>query len=160
MSAMLFNMTIDWVMRRTTEDQSRSIRWTLFSTLEDLDFADDLALVSHTHQHMQEKTTRLSTYAQQVGLRISQKKTGVMLLNVSNPTPVQVNGEDLPTTEEFTYLGSTVRHDGGAGNNIKNRLNKARHAFRILNNVWRSSHYSTKTKLRRSEDLPKPTIWL
>ena len=25
MSAMLFNMTIDWVMRRTTEDQSRSI---------------------------------------------------------------------------------------------------------------------------------------
>ena len=88
MSAMLFNMTIDWVMRRTTEDQSRGIRWTLFSTLEDLDFADDLALVSHTHQHMQEKTTRLSTYAQQVGLRISQKKTGVMLLNVSNPTPV------------------------------------------------------------------------
>ena len=121
----------------------------------DLDFADDLALVSHTHQHMHEKTTRLSTYAQQVSLRISQKKTGVMLLNVSNPTPVQVNGEDLPTTEEFTYLGSTVRHDGGAGNNIKNRLNKARHAFRILNNVWRSSHYSTKTKLRRSEDLPK-----
>ena len=113
MSAMLFNMTIDWVMRRTTEDQSRSIRWTLFSTLEDLDFADDLALVSHTHQHMQEKTTRISTYAQQVGLRISQKKTGAMLLNVSNPTPVQVNGEDLPTTEEFTYLGSTVRHDGG-----------------------------------------------
>ena len=104
---------------------------------------------------MHEKTTRLSTYAQQVSLRISQKKTGVMLLNVSNPTPVQVNGEDLPTTEEFTYLGSTVRHDGGAGNNIKNRLNKARHAFRILNNVWRSSHYSTKTKLRRSEDLPK-----
>ena len=52
-------------------------------------------------------------------------------------------------------MGSTVRHDGGAGNNIKNRLNKARHAFRILNKVWRSSHYSTKTKLRRSEDLPK-----
>jgi hypothetical protein len=148
MSAMLFNMTIDWVMRRTTEDQSRGIRWTLFSTLEDLDFADDLALVSHTHQHMQEKTTRLSTYAQQVGLKISQKKTEVMLLNITNPTPIQVNGEDLPTTEEFTYLGSTVRHDGGAGSDIKNRLNKARNAFRMLNNVWRSSQYSTKTKLK------------
>ena len=33
MSAMLFNMTIDWVTRRTTEDQSGGIRWTLFSTL-------------------------------------------------------------------------------------------------------------------------------
>ena len=88
---------------------------------------------------MQEKTTRLSTYAQQVGLKISQKKTEVMLLNVSNPKPVQVNGEDLPTTKEFTYLGSTVRHDGRAGGDIKNRLNKARNAFRMLNNVWRSS---------------------
>ena len=58
----IFNMTIDWVMRRTKEDQSRGIRWTLFSTPEDLDFADDLALIFHTHQHMQEKTTRLSIY--------------------------------------------------------------------------------------------------
>ena len=56
MSAMLFNMTIDWVMRRTKEDQSRGIRWTLFSTPEDLDFADDLALIFHTHQQMQENT--------------------------------------------------------------------------------------------------------
>ena len=134
-------------MRHTTEDQSRGIRWTLFSTLEDLDFADDLALVPHTHQHMQEKTTRLSTYAQQVGLKISQKKTEVMLLNVSNPRPVQVNGKDLPTTEELTYLGSTERHDGGAGSDIKNRLKKARNAFRMHNNVWSSSQYSTKTKL-------------
>ena len=85
MSAMLYDMTIDWLKRRTTEDQSRGIRLTLFSTLEDLDFADDLALVSHTHQHMQEKTTWLSTYAQQVGLQISKKKKEVMLLNVSNP---------------------------------------------------------------------------
>lgn len=135
MSAMLFNIVIDWVMRRTIEDQPRGIRWTLFSTLEDLDFADDLALVSHTHHNMQEKTSRLSTYAQQVGLKISEKKTEFILLNVPNLTPIQVNGEDLPTTE-FTYLGSRVRHDGGAGSDIRNRSNKARNAFRILNNVW------------------------
>lgn len=71
MSALFFNIVIDWVMRRTTENQPRGIRWTLLSTLEDLDFADDLALVSHTHQHMQEKTSRLSTFAQQVSLKIS-----------------------------------------------------------------------------------------
>ena len=107
-------------------------------------------LVSYylVHQHMQEKTSRLSTFAQQVGLKISQKKTEVMMLNVSNPLPVTINGEDLTTTEEFTYLGSTVRHDGGAGSDIKNRLSKARNAFRMLNNVWKSSQYSIKLKLR------------
>ena len=85
-SALLFNLAIDWVMRQTTSDRIRGISWTLLSTLEDLDFADDLALLSHTHQHMQEKTTRLSMFAQQVGLKISQKKTEVMMLNVSNPS--------------------------------------------------------------------------
>ena len=135
-------------MRRPTEDQSRGIRWALLSMLKDLDFADDLSLDSHTHQHMQEKKTRLSTYAQQVGPKISQKKTEVMLLNVSNPKPVQVNGEDLPKTEEFTYLGSIIRHDGRTGSDIKSRLNRARKAFTMLNNVWNSSQYSTKTKLK------------
>ena len=147
MSAMLFNLTIDWVMRQTTADQARGIRWTLLTQLEDLDFADDLALMSHIHQHMQEKTSRLSTFAQQEGLKISQKKTEVMMLNVSNLLPVTIDG-DLTTTEEFTYLGSTVRHDGGAGSHIENRLSKARNAFRMLNNVWKSSHYSIKLKLR------------
>ena len=33
MSAMLYNMTIDRLMRHTIEDQSRGIRLTLFSTL-------------------------------------------------------------------------------------------------------------------------------
>ena len=146
MSALLFNLTIDWVMRQTTSDRPRGIRWTLFSNLEDLVFADDLTLVSHTHQHMQEKTSRLSMFAQQVGLTISYKKTEVMQ-NVLNPLPVKVNGEDLPSNEEFTYLGSTFRHDGGADSDIRNRLNKARNAFRKLNKVWKSSQYSTKTKL-------------
>ncbi|RUS79972.1 hypothetical protein EGW08_012273 [Elysia chlorotica] len=148
MSALLFNITIDWVMRRTTEDKSRGIRWNLFSTLEDLDFADDLALLSHTHNHMQEKTARLSNFAKQVGLKINKKKTEVMMLNISNQSPIEVNGENLPTTEEFTYLGSKVSHDGGAGTDIQSLLSKARNSFRMLNNVWRSSQYKVKTKLR------------
>ena len=56
-----------------------------------------------------------------------------MTLNIPNPPPVQVNGEDLPTTEEFTYLGSTVRHNVGAGSDIRNHLRKARNAFKMLN---------------------------
>ena len=55
------------------------------------------------------------------------------------------NGKELPTTED---LGSTVWLDGGAGSDIRNHLNKARNAYTMLNNVWRSSQYNTKTKLR------------
>ena len=130
MSSLLFSLTIVWVMRQTTADQPRGIRWTLFSTLEDLDFADDLALLLHTLQHMQEKPSRLCIYAQQVGLKVSLKKTKLMMLNVSNPAAVKVNGEHLPTAERFTSFGSTVRHDGGADSDTRNRLSKDRNAFR------------------------------
>ena len=72
-----------------------------------------------------------------------------MTLNITNPAAIQVDGKDLPITEILTYLGRTVRNDGGAGNDIMNRLNKARNVFRTLNNVWKPSQYSkpTKTKL-------------
>ncbi|KAJ8370368.1 hypothetical protein SKAU_G00103960 [Synaphobranchus kaupii] len=133
MSALLFIIAIDWVMKKTTEDQPRGIRWTLLSTLEDLDFA--------------EKTSRLNTFAQQIGLKISLKKTEVMTLT-QNPPPMQVDGTNLPTTEEFVYLGSIVRYDGGTGKDIKSRLSKARNIFKMLNNVWKSPQYSTNTKLK------------
>jgi len=148
MSALLFNLAIDRVMRCTTEDHPRGIRWTLFSTLEDLDFTEDSALLSHTHSHMQEKTSLLSKYAHQVGLNIRLTKTEVMTLNISNPQPIKVNGKDLPMTDQFKYLGSIIRQDGGAGLDIQSRLNKARNTLRMLNNVWRSSQYSTHTKLK------------
>ena len=139
---------IDWVMRSTTEDQPRGIRWTLFDMLEDLDFADDLALLSHTHQHMQEKTCRLSKFGQQVGLQISKRKTEVMTLNVNAQAPVSFDYQALPNTITFTSLGSIVRQDGGTKEDIQSRLSKARNAFRSLYAVWRSSQYSIKTKLK------------
>ena len=64
MSTMLFNLVVGWIMQRTTGDQIRDIRWTPFSYLEDLDYADDPALLSHTHTHIQEKTQRLKSKCQ------------------------------------------------------------------------------------------------
>ena len=73
-----------------------------------------------------------------------------MTLNITNPAAIQVDGKDLPITEILTYLGRTVRNDGGAGNDM-NRLNKARNVFRTLNNVWKPSQYSKPTKIKLPE---------
>ena len=109
MSAVLFNLVIDWMMRRTMEDQPRGIRWTLVDTLEDLHFADDLALLFHMHQHIQEKTRRLSEFGQQVGLRSSKRNTEFKTFNMNAPEPFSLDDTALPSTEIFTYLGSVVR---------------------------------------------------
>ena len=148
LSAVLFNVAIDWVMRQTTKDAPRGIRWTLTTTLEDLDYADDLALLSHTYQHIQEKTNSLHKYASQVGLNVNKKKSEVMTINANNNSSVKIEGHELPTTKSFTYLGSIVESDGDAGSDIQNRLGKARAAFQSMNKIWRSSQYSNHTKLK------------
>jgi hypothetical protein len=43
--------------------------------LEDLDYADDLGLVSNNFEDAQEKMTRLSKKAKTVGLKVSAKKS-------------------------------------------------------------------------------------
>ena len=98
---MLFNLVVNWIMQRTTEGQFRSIRWTALSYMEDLDYADDLALLSYTHLHIKGKTQRLNTFVKKVGLNISSKRTEIMALNTINRRPVQIDNEELPYTDRF-----------------------------------------------------------
>ena len=67
LSPLLFLIAIDWTMERSTEHHHTGIHWYLFSQLEDLDFADDLALLSETHKHMQQKTERFQEKKQPTG---------------------------------------------------------------------------------------------
>jgi hypothetical protein len=47
------------------------------------------------HQLFLEKTNRLCNFANQVGLKISQTKTEVITLNITNPTPIELDLSDL-----------------------------------------------------------------
>ena len=71
-----------------------------------------------------------------------------MLCVNSTPTrPVTIDGEPLEFVEEFTYLGSLISKDSGAGMDIKARLGKAQGAFSQLCSIWKSKQYSLKTKM-------------
>ena len=56
LSPFMFLLAIDWVMKSATTGQRNGIQWTLWTQLDDLDFADDIALFSHTQRQMQDKT--------------------------------------------------------------------------------------------------------
>ena len=148
LSPLIFLIAIDWIMRRTTKDQRTGIQWTLLTQLEDLDFADDLALVSENHTHMQQKTDRLQTNSEQLGLKINTGKTKTMRLNPSKQDPITLRGETIEDVEHFTYLGSNISRDGGADRDIEFRIGKAQLAFRILRPIWLSKQLSNNTKLR------------
>ena len=47
-SEFIFITVLDWVMRRTVEEERNGIRWDFNTAFEDLVFADNIALISCT----------------------------------------------------------------------------------------------------------------
>ena len=52
-SPILSLVATDWIISNTTAERPRGIQWTLFSQLEDFDFADDLLLLPTLYQPVQ-----------------------------------------------------------------------------------------------------------
>ena len=67
LSGLLFVIVIDWLMKRTTEGRDTGVEWVNGEILEDIDYADDLALPSEGYEDAQEKMTRLARRARGCG---------------------------------------------------------------------------------------------
>jgi len=66
----------------------------MWKQLDDLDFADYLALLSPKHQHVQEKTSELETISARLGLRIHTGKTKLLGINTANNGPIMLGEVD------------------------------------------------------------------
>ena len=148
LSPFLFLLAVDWIMTNATKGKRNGIQWTPFVQLDDLDFADDIALLSHSHSQTQDKATNIEHRAAETGLRISTKKTKVLKANTSNKDPVLIQGQALEEVSSFTYLGSTVDSSGGTDLDVQARIGKARTAFVMLETIWKQGNISLTTKLR------------
>ena len=51
---------LDWVMRKATDSKKRGIRWNFTTVLEDLDFVDDISLLSSKFNDLHNKTGTLA----------------------------------------------------------------------------------------------------
>ena len=76
--------------------------------LEDLDFADYIALISSAMNLFQQKTTRLEVNARKVGLKLNCKKCKVMKTDSKSEEKLKVQGNEVEEVDSFTYLGTNV----------------------------------------------------
>ena len=146
LSPFLFLLAIDFIMKHC--NNGNGLPWTNNEELDDLDFADDLAIVSDAINKMQDKTIQLKELSERVGLFININKTKTMKINIEDNAAVNLGNDNLEEVENFTYLGSIVSKNGGTEEDINGRLKKARASFGMLSKIWRSSKISTKTKVR------------
>ncbi|VDP87681.1 unnamed protein product [Schistosoma mattheei] len=114
--------------------------------LNDLDFAEDLALLSQSQQQMQEKTTSVAAASKAVGLNIHKGKSKILRYNTICSNRITIDGEDLEDVKSFTYLGSIIDEYGGSDADVKERIGKSRAAYLQLKNIWISKQLSTNIK--------------
>ncbi|VDP78474.1 unnamed protein product [Schistosoma curassoni] len=125
-------------MKISISDGKHGIQWTARSQLDDLDFSNDLALLSHTHEQMQIKTVSVAAVSASVGLRVHKRKTKVLKFKAENSNPITLSDETLEDAESFTYLGSIIDEQGGSDADVKAGISKVRAAFLQLKNIWNS----------------------
>lgn len=61
--------------------ERNGMKWTLCKQLDDLEFADDLALLSHPQQQMQEKNNIVAENTMRIGLNTLRRKSKVFKVN-------------------------------------------------------------------------------
>jgi hypothetical protein len=114
----LFVIAIDYLMRMATAGREEELGFTINKrksrrigpeVITDLDFADDIALISHLSDQAQEILTQVETEAANLGLHINASKTKVLSYNVQ-PAPVikTISGDSLDIVEYFKYMGSYI----------------------------------------------------
>ena len=129
------------------DNKTTGIKWLNNTTLEDLDFAGDIALLTHSYNYQQIKTTSLSEIASQVGLLINRTKTKIFE-TLTSPNTITLNGNDIEKVNNFTYLGCYISNDGNITKEVKIRIAKTAAIFRKLNAIWKSNNISRNLKLK------------
>ncbi|VDP56197.1 unnamed protein product [Schistosoma curassoni] len=116
--------------------------------LEDVDFADDLALLSHMQHRIHEKTTSVAVASAAVGFNIYKGKSKILRYNTACTNPITLDGEDLEDAKSFTYLGSIMDEHGESDAYVKARIGKARAAYLQLKSIWKSKQMSTNAMVK------------
>jgi hypothetical protein len=93
---------------------AEGFQWGLNNRLEDLDYANDICLLSHCQTDMQYyKLNALKQVAEVAGLRVNNSNSKVMRINSVYRPLFNVSEEDLEEVHSFLYMGIVVSTGGG-----------------------------------------------
>ena len=106
-----FVIVLDYAWRKAMDGKEEDLGFTITprrsrrhpkEVLDDLDFADDIALLPNEIEQAQELLLRVERECQKVGLGLNAKKTKSLAYNIENPAPQHTtDGTELEWTLDF-----------------------------------------------------------
>ena len=148
----LFVVLVDYLLKKATSQldsgvvtHPRRSRRHPDKSLNDLDFADDIALLESSISRAQAQLTKTAEAAGNLGLVISAPRTEYMTVNCNPQQALKVYGDSINHVSDFRYLGSMV---ASGSSDLKRRKSLAWCAFWKLEQLWKSPHISIATKVK------------
>ena len=141
----LFIVALDYALRCAINGREEELGFTLVrkgsrrvpaKILTDLDFADDIALISHTVEQACKLLTEVEKHCARIGLGLNAKKTKVMAENVDDPSVTTLDGTLLEVVPDFQYLGGWI---ASTQRDMKIRRARAWKALHGMKKVWQSA---------------------
>ena len=140
----LFIIVLDYALRGVLNGYEEQLRFTISPrrskrlstvTLTDLDFVDDIALLSDKIEQAQSILSRVQRDCLIVGLALNVKKTKYITYNIDTEgSALKTNdGTELEKVEDFQYLESWV---DSTDKDIKIRKAQAYQALNKMNCMW------------------------
>ena len=149
----LFVMVIDYVMSKSEEDfgfiyemgSTRESSRHQQKKINDLDFADDIALLENSIQLANKQLEKLAEEARKVGLEINVEKTEFMAYNINEKEgEVALGKHKLKKVEDFRYLGSMMQ---STESDFKRRKALAHGAWKSMEKIWTAKHVKIELKI-------------
>ena len=143
----LFIIVLDYALRKAINGREQDLGFTLHPRQSrrhpkvvptDLDFADDISLLSDNVEQAQELLSRVEQECAKVGLKLNAKKTEVITYNIppEHPPLTTTEGTVLKEVKDFKYLGSWVN---STEQDLKVRKALAWRALNGMTSVWNSN---------------------
>lgn len=147
----IFIICLDYVLQMSADKMhhlgltltKRTSRRNAAKTIVDVDYADDLAIMSDSIDNATDLLHSVEKTAREIGLYINATKTEFMSYNQEGQIK-SLDGNEIKEVDNFVYLGSNVQ---STEKDIQIRKAKAWVALNKLDRIWKSNMSS---KLKRN----------
>jgi hypothetical protein len=140
----LFVIVLDYALQRIPQHFGLVTHEEPRTTIPDLDFADDIALLDGDYDSARDHLIALKQHASNVGLQLNTDKTKFMAFPAEVQELKLPDGTIIQQVEEFKYLGSMM---SSSVTDFKCRRGQAWSTFWNMKHIWRSKALPLKLKL-------------
>ena len=152
LSPILFNLYVNDIFEQINQGTNNDVVIDENEIVNALMYADDMILISHSKEGLQNQIDILNEYCVKWNLEINTKKTEVMIFNRGNKLlkgNIHINNVPLEDVKSFKYLGFTISAKNCSFSKTLDDLSiKANRAIFALNNKFKISKLPIRLALK------------